>query len=113
MGWHLLISGTWRSNKAEIWETQQGHIFMGAGKFENKHGVGLLVIKKWRKHSNWTELVHQRTSHGNVDHSQQTTCIVDECVLLPLEYADHHVERAYRSIEKLTKSTKKSIQIVG
>ena len=27
----LLISETWRSNKAEIWETQQGHIFMGAG----------------------------------------------------------------------------------
>ena len=26
---------------------------------------------------------------------------------------DHHVERAYRSTEKLTKSKKKSIQIVG
>ena len=43
----FLISQTWRASNAEIWETQQGHIyFMGAGKFENKHGVGILVNKK-------------------------------------------------------------------
>ena len=41
-----LISETWRASKAEIRETQQGHIFMGSGKFENKHGVGILVNKK-------------------------------------------------------------------
>ena len=29
----LLISETLRTSNAEIWETQQGHIFMGAGKF--------------------------------------------------------------------------------
>ena len=28
-------------------------------------------------------------------------------------YADHHVEKVYRSIEKLTKSKKENIQIVG
>ena len=43
----LLISETWRCNKAEMWETQQGHIFMGSGRFANKHGVGILVNKKW------------------------------------------------------------------
>ena len=41
----LLMSETWRSNKAEILERQQGHIFMGAGEFENKHGVGIFVNK--------------------------------------------------------------------
>ena len=29
------------------------------------------------------------------------------------KYADHHVERLYRSIEKVTKSNRKSIQIMG
>ena len=57
---------------------------------------------------------HQRTCHINVDHSQQTTCTVDECKLFPLRiYADHRVEKVFRSIEKLTKAKKKNIQIVG
>ena len=42
----LLLSETWRPNKAEIWESQQGHIYMGAGKFENKHGVAILLKEK-------------------------------------------------------------------
>ena len=32
----LSFSETWRSNKAEMWETQERHTFVGAGKFENK-----------------------------------------------------------------------------
>ena len=35
-------------------------IFMCAGKFENKHGVGILVNKKWRKRINWTDYIHER-----------------------------------------------------
>ena len=56
----LLISETCRSNKAEIWETQQGHTFMGAGKFENKHGVGIVVNKKWQKRLKGTDCINER-----------------------------------------------------
>ena len=31
---------------------------MSAGKFESKHGVGLLLNKKWRKGINWTEYIY-------------------------------------------------------
>ena len=42
--WDLLLnSEIWRSNKAEIGKRQQEHIFMGARKFENEHGVGILA----------------------------------------------------------------------
>ena len=61
-----LISETWRASDAEIWETQQGHIFMGSGKFENKHGVEILVNKKWRKHINWTDYISERTISTSV-----------------------------------------------
>ena len=44
----LLISEIWRPDKAEIWESKQGHIYMGAGKFQNRHGVGRLLNTKWR-----------------------------------------------------------------
>ena len=46
----LLICDSWRPEKAEIWETRQGHMYMGAGKFENKHGVGILLNEKCRTH---------------------------------------------------------------
>ena len=78
----LLISGTWRVSNAEIWETQQGHIFMGSGKFENKRGVGILVKQEVAK-TYQLDGLHQRTRHINVEHSQETTCSVDECSLPP------------------------------
>ena len=28
------------------WETHHKHIFMGAGKYDNKHGVGILLNKR-------------------------------------------------------------------
>ena len=74
---------------------------MGAGKPDNKHGVGTLVNKKWRKRIIWTDCINGRAT---------ATSIV---YFLHSEYADHHVERTYRSIERLTKSNKKNIHIVG
>ena len=56
--------------------------------------------------------LHQRTRHSNVDHSQQATFSVDECILLPLGICGPAFEKVYRSIEKLTKSQEKSKQIV-
>ena len=50
----LLRSETWRPNKAEIWESRQGHVHMGAGKFENKH----------RK-------MAENTCYCNIDHSDK------------------------------------------
>ena len=57
----ILISERWRASNAEIWETQQGHIFMESGNFE-KHGVGILVNKKWWKHMNWTDYISERAN---------------------------------------------------
>ena len=45
----VLLNETWRPSTSEIWETHQEHIFMGDGKYENKHGVEILLNKKWRK----------------------------------------------------------------
>ena len=44
----ILIPETWRQSK-EIWETQQGHIMVESGKFTNKHGVAILLNRRWRK----------------------------------------------------------------
>ena len=45
----ILLNETWRHEPAELWETQHKHIFMGAGNYDNKHGVGIMLKKKVEK----------------------------------------------------------------
>ena len=97
----------------EIWETQQGHIFMGTGKFENKHGVGILVNKKWRKHINSTDYISERAISTSITVNKQHILLMS-VYFHRSGYADHHIEKVYRSIEKLTNSIKKNLQnVVG
>ena len=76
---------------------------MGAGKFENRHGVGILLNK--------TEYIDERAIATLSTVNKQKIMLMS--VYFPhTGYADHHVEKAYRTLEKFTKS-KKNIQIVG
>ena len=84
---------------------------MGAGKFENKHGVGILLNKKWKKKIIETEYISERLI--------STTIMVKQQNIMPMSayflhsgYADHHNERMYKTIEKHTES-KTTIQIIG
>ena len=54
----LLLCETWRHDKEEIWETHHKHIFMGAGKYDNKHGVGILLNKKWKQRTIDTKYIN-------------------------------------------------------
>ena len=56
----LLLCETWRHDKEEIWETHHKPIFMGAGKYDNKHGVGILLNKKWKQRITDTEYINKR-----------------------------------------------------
>ena len=56
----ILLSETWRQDKSEICETRHKHIFMGAGKHDNKHGFGIMLNKKWRQRIIDTEYINKR-----------------------------------------------------
>ena len=56
----LLISESWRTGKAELWMTLQGHMYMGAGRFPNKHGVRKLLNRRWNNKTNWTDYISER-----------------------------------------------------
>ena len=56
----ILLCETWRHDKAEIWETHHKHILMGAGRYDNKHGVGIMLNKKWRQKIIDTEHINER-----------------------------------------------------
>ena len=68
--------------------------------------------KKWRKRINWTDCINERAIATSVTVNSQRVLLMS--VYFPHSvYADHHVERAYRAIEKHSKSKTKCIQIVG
>ena len=84
---------------------------MGTGKFENKHGVGILVNKMWRKHINWTDYISERAISTSITVNKQHVLLMG-VYFTRAGYADHHVVKVYRSIENLKNSQKKNIQIV-
>ena len=98
----ILLSETWRQDKAEMWETHHKHISMGAGRYDNKHGVGIMLNKKWRQRIIDTEYINERAI---------TTTIVVNCHRIKLMsvyfshsvYADHHIEKMYKTTEKKSK----------
>ena len=85
---------------------------MGAGRHENEHGVGILLNKKWRKRIIDTEYINEWaiTTTITVNHHRIKLLSV---YFHHSGYADHHIEKMCRTIEKHTNSSKKSIQILG
>ena len=102
----LLLSETWRPSKAEMWESTQGHIYMSAGRFENNHGVGILLRKTRRKKIQWTEYISERAIATLIEVNRQKVMLMS--VYFPhTGYADHHVEKRlqiHREIHKMQKT---------
>ena len=43
----IMVQETWRSERQEDFLLEEGHRWIGAGGPGNKHGVGMLVHKRW------------------------------------------------------------------
>ena len=56
----ILLSETRRQDTSDIWETHHKHFFMGAGRYDNEHGVGIMLNKKWRHKNTDTEYINER-----------------------------------------------------
>ena len=106
----ILISETWRQGK-EIWETQQGHIMVESGKFINKHGVAILLNRKWKNQINWVQCSCERVVALSISVNKQPITLVS--VYMPHSgYADHHIEKTYKTILS-TIGKEKSMKIIG
>ena len=108
----ILLSETWRHEPAELWETHHNHIFMGAGKYENKHGVGIMLNKRWRKRIIDTDYINERAIKTTILVNRRRIDLMS--VYFPhSKYADHHIEKMYKTIEKHMTNNKKCIPIIG
>ena len=112
-GWDaILLSDTWRQDKSEILETHHKHIFTGAGKYDNKHGVGIMLNKKWRQRIIDTEHINERAITATIVVNRQRIKLMN-VYFTHSRYADHHIEKMYKTIEKHTTNCKRYIPIVG
>ena len=108
----ILLSETWRHEPAELWETHHNHIFMGAGKYENKHGVGIMLNRRWRKRNIDTDYINERAIKTTILVNRQHIDLMS--VYFPhSKYADHHIEKMYKTIERHMTNNKKCIPIIG
>ena len=106
----ILISETWRQTK-EIWETQQGHIMVESGQFINKHGVAILLNKRWKNQINWVQCESERIVAMSISINKQPIVLMS--VYMPHSgSADHHVENVYKTIIKMIERDK-SKKIIG
>ena len=71
-----------------------------------------MLNKKWRQKIIDTEYISERAISTTIMVNHQRIKLMSVYFLQSV-YADHHVEKMYRTIQKHTNSSKKSIQIVG
>ena len=106
----ILISETRRQGK-EIWETQQGHIVIESGKFTNKHGVAILLNRRWKNQINWGQCACERVVAASITVNKQPIILVS--AYLPHSgYPDHQVQRTYKTITTAIEKDK-SMKIIG
>ena len=108
----IFLSETWRQDKAETWETHQKLIFMGAGRYDNKHGVGILLNTKWRQRIIDTEYINERAITTTIVVNRQRIKLMSVYFTHSV-YVDHHIEKMHKTIDKHTTNCKKYIPIVG
>ena len=108
----ILLSETWRHEQAEIWETHHKHIFMGSGKFDNKHGVGIMLNNRWRQRIIDTEYINERAITTTIVVNRQHIKLMS-VYFSHSRYADHQIEKMYKTIEKHMANCNKYIPIIG
>ena len=83
-----------------IGDTSQTHIH-GCRKIRQQTRRWYHVEQEVEAKKNW-HWIHQRTCHLHHNRGQPPTHQTDECVFHHPGYADHHIEKMYKTIEKHT-----------
>ena len=80
-----------------IWESKCGHLFVGAGGINQKHGVGILLNKRWTQKITKTEHVSERVII--VLKLRHQRIVDDSDHFSHTGYADKHIEKMYKCLE--------------
>ena len=100
--WDLVIfTETWREEKNEAWEAQDGHTWLGSGGVRGSRGVGFLLHKRWQ-HKEFRAVTERL---GVLDVSVGSTVLSLLGIYMPHGSCDDdEVEAAYSILENELKS---------
>ena len=98
-------------SRLNMGDTTQTHLH-GSWKNDNKHGVGIILNKRWRKRIIDTEYINERAITITILVNRQHIKLMS--VYFPYsKYADHHIEKMYKTNEKhmmINKNTFQSLE---
>ena len=81
-------------------------------KYDKKHGVGIMLNKRWRKRIIDTEYINERAITTTILVNRQRIKLMS--VFFPhSKYSDHHIEKMYKTNEKHIVHNNKYIPIIG
>ena len=84
--------------RKKIWESNCGPIFMGAGGFNQKHGVGILLNERWKRKIIKTENVRERMITDTIKY-QHRRIELASVYFCHSGSTDVHIEKMYSCIE--------------
>ena len=85
---------------------------MGSGKFANKHGFGIMLNERWRQRIIDTKCLNERAITTTILVNRQHINLMN-VYFLHSNYADNHIEKKYKTIEKHMTHCDKYIPIIG
>ena len=95
--WHVVvISETWRPSE-EVWQIELGHDEIESDKFTKKHGVTIILNRRWRNKINWAEYASERVIATPISIKKQQITLAST-YLSYSDYPDHQIEKTYGTI---------------
>ena len=80
----IFLCDTWRQDKSEVWETHHKRIFTEEGKYDDKHGVGIMLNKKWRQRIVDIDYINELAITATIGANRQRIKVMSVYVILPL-----------------------------
>ena len=91
------------------WTAKHVSVKGQAGKYDDKHGVGIMLNKRWRKRIIDTEYINERAITATIVVNRQRIKLMS-VYFTHSKNADHHIEKMYKTIEKHMRIIKNTFQ---
>ena len=108
----ISLSETWRQDKAEIGRFITNTYSWVQEDTTTDTAFGIMLNKKWRQRIIDTEYINERAISTTIVVNRQRIKLMS-VYFTHSGYADHHMEKMYKMIEKHTASYKRYIPIIG
>ena len=96
----LFLSETWRDDREEIWETDEGHMFLGSGWGGARRGVAIMIHSRHRNGFKQFKAINERLCAVDLHFDGNRVRLIS--VYMPdSSYDDADVEAIYILIDTL------------